>query len=128
MNKKIYIVIIVLFGFLLKSCDPTYPVSISNQTDSEVTIQAKKTLRFWNDSIKLKELSDENWIEFNLKPKQSIECGMTIGGLRNDLPFSELKILKPQDTIIAKNENQVMELFDKSFFGNLNTPYKLTIK
>ena len=121
---------IIAIGFLNQSCDPAHKVSISNQTESEITVRAKKTSHFWNDTLKtqmMTEMNNENWIEFKIKPKKVIDCGMTIGGLKHHLPFSELIILTKKDTLKAENENQVMSLFDRTFLGNLKTPFVLTV-
>ena len=127
-KKKLNIGVIILIGLLIQSCDPTYPVSINNQTESEIRIQAKKTLRFWNENLNETELTQKDWIEFKIEPKKSVKCGMTIGGLKDDIPFSNLKIYTDKDTIIAQNRNEVLNLFDKNWIGNLKTPYTLTIK
>ena len=128
MRKKLNIGILLLIGIITQSCDPTYPVSINNKTESELRIQAKKTLRFWSENLNEIELPKKDWVEFKIEPNKSVKCGMTIGGLKNDLPFSELLIITKTDTIKAENENQIMELFDKTFFGNLETPYVLTVE
>ena len=128
MRKKLNIGIILLIGILIQSCDPNYPVSINNQTESEIKIQTKKTLKFWNENLDEIELTEKDWVEFKIEPNKSLKCGMTIGGLKNDLPFSEILIITETDTIRAENENQIMELFDKTFFGNIETPYVLTVE
>ncbi|WP_156113413.1 hypothetical protein [Wocania ichthyoenteri] len=66
---------------------------------------------------------DNNWIEADIKPKQQLDCGFAIAGLKNNIPFNEMIILKNKDTISAKNHKELLELFDNRGFGNIMTPY-----
>ena len=128
MRKKLNIGIILLIGILIQSCDPSYPVSIINKTGTEIIVDAKLTYDF-NPGLTTTYIADENnRLQFKVESGQEFLCGMTIGGLKDDLPFTDLKIYTEKDTIIAKNRNEVLNLFDKNWIGNLKTPYTLTVE
>ena len=128
MKKKLNIGIIILIGILFQSCDPTYPVLIKNDSGTEIIVDAKLTKDFYA-GLTTTYIADENdRLQFKVESGQEFQCGMTIGGLKDDLPFTDLKIYMEKDTIIAKNRNEVLNLFDKNWIGNLKTPYILTVE
>ena len=63
-----------------------------------------------------------------MAPKTSIEIGQAIAGIEDDMPFTKLKIYSVSDSIYANSQEQILNLFKKTFFGNLETPYELDIK
>ena len=128
MIKKLNLGMIVLIGILIQSCDPTYPVSIKNDSGTEIIVDAKLTNRFYPGLTTTYIADENNRLQFKVESGQEFQCGMTIGGLRDDLPFTDLKIYTGKDTIIAKNINEVLNLFDKNWIGNLKTPYTLTVE
>lgn len=116
---------------LFMSCDPTYPVIISNSTSDTVVIHGEETNNFFIDSSK------DSFVEFNekekrtsirLPPKASINCGMAIAELNNDLPFKKIKIYTGKDSLIATSEKEVLHLFEKNVWGNPRKPYIINIK
>lgn len=122
-----------LTGFFLMSCDPTYPIMISNDKADTVTIVTETTIHFHtNDQlIDYEDLGgpyDHNIIKFKLAPGTSIKCGTAIAGIQNEMPFTNFRIYSNKDSIIANNQLHILELFKKTFWGNLETPYQLTIK
>ena len=120
--------LILLIGILIQSCDPSYPVSIINQSRTEIIVDAKLTYDF-NPGLTTTYIADENnRLQFKVESGKEFLCGMTIGGLKDDLPFTDLIIYTEKDTIIAKNRNEVLNLFDKNWIGNLKTPYSLTVE
>ena len=128
MKKKLNIGIIILIGILFQSCDPTYPVLIKNDSGTEIIVDAKLTKDFYA-GLTTTYIADENdRLQFKVESGQEFQCGMTIGGLKDDLPFTDLKIYMEKDTIIAKNRNEVLNLFDKNWIGNLKTPCILTVE
>ena len=119
---------IILIGILTQSCDPSYPVSIKNNSGAEIIVDAKLT-DYFDPGLTTTFIADENnRLQFKVESGQEFHCGYTIGGLKNDLPFSELKIYTKKDTIVAGNRNEVLNLFDKKWTGNLKTPYVLTVE
>lgn len=128
MRKKLNMGILILIGFLTQSCDPSYPVSIKNENEAEIIVDAKLTNNF-DPGLTTTFITDENnRLQFKVKSGEEFHCGYTIGGLKDDLPFSELIIYTKKDTIIAENRNEVLNLFDKKWTGNLKTPYVLSIE
>jgi hypothetical protein len=136
-NKKMKIfnlyLIVILTGFILSSCDPMYSVSISNNRNDTVTIEAKTTVNFspLDTLIAYERLGgtyDHAIIRFKMAPKTSIEIGQAIAGIEDDMPFTKLKIYSVSDSIYANSQEQILNLFKKTFFGNLETPYELDIK
>ncbi|MCB0743113.1 MAG: hypothetical protein KDC67_04355 [Ignavibacteriae bacterium] len=128
MRKKLNIGMIILIGILTQSCDPSYPVSIKNNSGAEIIVDAKLT-DYFDPGLTTTFIADENnRLQFKVESGQEFHCGYTIGGLKNDLPFSELKIYTKKDTIVAGNRNEVLNLFDKKWTGNLKTPYVLTVE
>ncbi|MFD0837263.1 hypothetical protein ACFQ0I_15900 [Mariniflexile aquimaris] len=128
MRKKLNIGIILLIAILIQSCDPTYPVLIKNDSGTEIIVDAKLTNDFYPGLTTTFIADENNRLQFKVESGQEFQCGMTIGGLKDDLPFTDLKIYTDKDTIIAKNRNEVLNLFDKNWIGNLKTPYTLTVK
>ncbi|MCP4053608.1 MAG: hypothetical protein GY739_11170 [Mesoflavibacter sp.] len=128
MRKKLNIGIIILIGILIQSCDPTYPVLIKNDSGTEIIVDAKLTNNFYPGLTTTYIADENNRLQFKVESGQEFQCGMTIGGLKDDLPFSDLKIFTQKDTIIAKNRNEVLNLFDRNWIGNLKTPYTLTVE
>ncbi|MEA1784881.1 hypothetical protein U1E44_02150 [Arenibacter sp. GZD96] len=128
MRKKLNIGIIVLIAILIQSCDPTYPISIKNNSGTEIVVDAKLTNSF-NPGLTTTYIADENGrLQFKIESGQEFECGFSIAELENDLPFSELKIYTKKDTIIANNRNEVLNLFDKNWIGKMKTPYVMTVE
>ena len=128
MKKILNIGFLILVGFLTKSCDPTYPVLIKNESGTEIIVDAKLTNDFYPGLTTTYIADENNRLQFKVESGQEFLCGMTIGGLKDDLPFTDLKIYTKKDTIIAKNRNEVLNLFDKNWIGNLKTPYTLTVE
>ena len=129
--KKYILIAIAIFatGPLLQSCDPTYSISVSNQTSDQISVIAYTNASFHADeTVQIHPRPDDpDWVAFNINPGSTVQCGMAIGGLWDDLPFTQLIIYTPQDTITAKNTNEVFALFDWDSSGDLKIPYQITI-
>ena len=118
-------------GLFLQSCDPVYSISVSNQTKDKISVIAYTTSSFGPDeSVKIHPRPDDpNWIGFNMEPGTTVRCGSAIGGLYDDLPFTQLIIYTPQDTITATDADAVLDLFDKDIVRDRPEPaYQITIK
>jgi hypothetical protein len=115
--------------FFLLSCDPTYVIAIQNNSNEIIKLKAQVNQRFHSnnyDSIFITYL-DNNWIEAFIKPKQQLDCGYAIAELDNDIPFNELKIFINNDSIVAKNQKEVLKLLDNRGVFKVMTPYILEI-
>ena len=126
-------ILTILAGLSLTSCDPTYPVLICNSKADTVTVVTETTIHFNTDEplIGYEDLGgpyDHNIIKFKMAPGTSIECGMAIAGIQNEMPFTKFKVYTDKDSLIANNQDQILDLFAKTFWGNLETPYVLIIK
>lgn len=131
--KKWSTTLAILTGLYLMSCDPTYPILISNYKTDTVTIVTETTIHFHSDDqlIEFKKLGgpyNHSIIKFKMAPGSSIKCGMAIAGIQNELPFTKFKAYSSKDSIVANSQDQILDLFEKTFWGTLATPYKLTIK
>jgi hypothetical protein len=123
--------ILTVLAFM--SCDPTYPILISNSKTDTVTIVTETTIHFHADEplIGYQDLGgpyDHNIIKFKMAPGTSIECGMAIAGIEDEMPFTEFKVYSNNDSLVANSQGQILDLFEKTFWRNLKTPYQLTIK
>lgn len=123
----------ILTGLLLTSCDPTYPIIISNSKTDTVTVVTETTIHFHTDDqlVGYKDLGgpyDHNIIQFKMAPGTTIECGMAIAGIEDEMPFTKFKVYSGKDSIVAESQDKIIDLFEKTFWGNLETPYQLTIK
>jgi len=123
----------ILTGLLLTSCDPTYKILISNNKADTVTVVIETTSHFSTDDqlIGYKDLGgpyDHTIIKFKMAPRTSIECGMAIAGIQDEMPFTTFKVYSNKDSLVANTQDQILDLFEKTFWGNLETPYQLTIK
>lgn len=123
----------ILAGLFLTSCDPTYPILISNSKADTVTIVTETTIHFHTDNtlIDYEDLGgpyNHNIIKFKMAPKSNIECGMAIASLHDEIPFAKFKVYSGKDSIVAESKDKILDLFEKTFWGNLKTPYVLTIK
>ena len=132
-TKTGFATVIILTGLSLISCDPTYPILISNSRADTVTVVAETTIFFHTDEQLLwyEDLGgpyDHRVLKFKMPPKTSIECGIAIAGIQDEMPFVKLKIYSNKDSVIANTQDQILDLFEKTFWGNLQTPYQLTLK
>ena len=120
-------------GFFFTSCDPTYPILILNSKVDTVTIVTETTIYFETDKrlLDFEDLGgtyDHKVIKFKMPPKTCMECGMTIGGIHDEMPFTKFSVYSNNDSVVANTQDQILNLFEKTFFGNLQTPYQLIIK
>lgn len=132
-TKTSLIIMTILTGLLLTSCDPTYSVLISNGKTDTVTVVTETTIHFNSDDqlVGYQDLGgpyDHNIIKFKMAPGTTIECGMAIAGIQDEMPFTKFKVYSDKDSIVAESQNKILDLFEKTFWGNLKTPYVLTIK
>jgi hypothetical protein len=111
----------------LSSCDPTYPISVSNSSNEPVTILAKTNAPFRTEKKKTGTTKDGFDI-YQLNPHESIEVGMAIAEIDNDIPFSAIKIVQSGDTVSASTAKEIKQLFDSKRSGKLETPYVISIK
>ena len=65
---------------------------------------------------------------YQLNANESIQVGMAIGGIDNDIPFDAIKIVKSKDTVSAIGLEDVKRLFEHKMSGNLKKPYVISIK
>lgn len=131
--KRIFPVTIILSGLFLASCDPVYPILITNSNKDTVTVITETTIHFQplDTLVDYRELSgpyNHRIIQFKIAPMDTLECGMAIAGIENEMPFTKFSIYAGQDSIIADTQTEILELFAKSFWGKLKTPYELVIK
>lgn len=120
-------------GLSLTSCDPTYPIVIYNNKADTVTVVTETTIHFRTDDqlIGYEDLGgtyDHNIIKFEMAPKTRIECGMAIAEIQDEMPFTKFRIYSNKDSIVANTQDQILNLFEKTFWGNLKKPYQLTVK
>jgi len=132
-TKTSLIIMTILLGLFSTSCDPTYPILITNASTDSVTVVTETTIYFHSpDNLTgYKGLGgpyDNKIIKFKMAPSSSIECGMTIGGIENEMPFTIFKVYTDKDSVVADSQDKILDLFEKTFLGNLKTPYQLTIK
>lgn len=124
---------IFIFATSIVSCDPVYPVSVLNARKDSVRIVAEVTGDFNTDMKltaykRLKGSYGKETITFMMAPGSQIDCGTAIAELDDDLPFTVIKIYGIKDSIIATNKLQVIDLFEKNFWGNPKAPYRLMIQ
>ncbi len=132
-TKTSLTIMIILTGLFLTSCDPTYPIVISNNKADTVTVVTMTTAHFHTDDqlVGYEDLGgpyDHNIIKFKMAPGSSIECGMAIAGIKDEMPFTKFRVYANKDSIVANTQDQILDLFEKTFWGKLETPYQLTIK
>lgn len=116
---------------ILSSCDPVYRIGLLNTTNDTIRIMARTTIHFHTDDVRTTILSgpyEDEWIEFSIGPNAYVNCGTAIAGIQDEMPFTELKVYVGQDSIIANTTEEVTSLFEKNFWGNLKTPYKIIIE
>lgn len=122
--------IILTFGFLtilLTSCDPFYPITVSNETKYTAQILVKETINFRTDKKKIQTTAD-GFDVYELASHEQIVVGFAIAEIDNDISFEEIKLVKNGDTIVAGNLDEIKNLFDKKTFGGLKKPYHIRIK
>ena len=117
----------------MSSCDPTIPIAISNSRLDTVTVVAETTVNFHTedsltDSKELGGTYDHRIVKFKMAPRTTIECGMAIAGIADEMPFTTFEVITKSDTLVASTQDKILSLFDQTFFGHLKTPYQLTIK
>jgi hypothetical protein len=117
----------------LLSCDPTYPISISNKTADTISIFAETNVRFHTDDTLLSYTEvggpyDHKVITFKIAPGIEVRCGMAIAELDNDVPFSKMKIYTKKDSIIANSVEEVLGIFDRTWYGSRKKPYTVTLE
>jgi hypothetical protein len=132
MTTPKYQLIVIVIG-LLTSCDPTYPISITNNRLDTVTVITETTIHFSfvNKSVDFEELGgtyDHTVIKFKMAPGTLIQCGSAIAGIQDEMPFTKFKVYSSKDSIVANSQDEILNLFEKTFWGSLKTPYNLEIK
>ncbi|HEY0652710.1 MAG TPA: hypothetical protein VGD65_06260 [Chryseosolibacter sp.] len=129
--KWFFIVVVVVIAGFLHSCDPYYTVRIQNLTQDTLSVVARTTTDFHAGNFHYSVLGgpyNDQRIKFKVAPNSYGDCGGAIGGLEDDLPFTELKIYTAQDSVVAMNKAEVLKLFKTDFFGGLETPYVIEIE
>ena len=126
------ITVVILMALFLPSCDPTHPILISNKKTDTVTVVIETTIRFHSNEklIGYEELGrsyNHKIVKFKVGPSVSLKCGMAIAGMEDEMPFTKFKVYSKNDSIIANSQNQILDMFKKTPFGNLETPYQLII-
>ncbi len=120
--------LILLIGLFMTSCDPTYSISVTNSTTDTVSIAIKPTIHFRTEKNKTLTTYD-GFDTYKLNPNEKMEVGEAIAGIDDDIPFKEFKIYKRAIiTVSVSNLKDIKNLFDKTEFLKLKTPYNLTIK
>jgi len=127
MNKQIIMLVLGFLTALLASCDPYYPITVTNKTADTATILVKETVNFRTDKQKLLTTPD-GFNVYKLSPMEQVKVGSAIAEIDNDIPFDVIKIIRNKDTISANTIEGIKKLFDKKFFGGLQTPYNISIK
>jgi len=132
-TKASLTVLIILAGLFLTSCDPTYSISVYNNKTDTVTVVMETTIHFHSDDqlVGYEELGGSyksKIIRFKMAPGSTIRCGGTIAGIQDEMPFNKFKAYSDTDSIVAESQDEILDLFEKTFWGNLETPYQLTIK
>lgn len=112
---------------LLSSCDPTYPIIISNSTNESVIVLAKTNSHFHTEKEKTGVTSDGFEI-YQLNANESMQVGIAIAEIDDDMPFDAIKIVKDKDTISAFTRETIKELFDKNVLGKLKKPYHVSVE
>lgn len=111
---------------LLSSCDPTYPIIISNSTNESVVILTKTNSHFHTEKEKTGVTSDGFEI-YQLNANESMQVGIAIAEIDDDIPFDAIKIVRMKDTISAFSQEAIKGLFDKNIFGKLKKPYHVSV-
>ena len=111
----------------LSSCDPAYPIRITNKTAEPATIFVLENSNFRSDKLPLGNNEDGLKI-YILEPDQTLNVGMAIADLEDDMPFSQLIVKTTSDSISATGFKEMKDLFDKGWLGNLKKPYQITIE
>jgi len=113
---------------VLTSCDPTYPITITNNSNVPKEILVRQTsLNFTTDKEKV-YTTPNGFDVYILAPSEQMNVGTAIAEFDNDLPFEEIKIVRKTDTISASGLEQIRVLFDMDDSGDLLTPYNISIK
>lgn len=127
-QQQIRITTLALLLTLLSSCDPTYSITVTNNTNEPTEILVKEKIPdFITDKQKTFTTIDGFDI-YLLAPNERMHVGTAIAEIDNDMPFEEIKIVQKTDTISATGLEEIKYLFDKEASGELMTPYNLTIK
>lgn len=117
---------------LLSGCDPVYPIELVNETGDTLTVKAHRAIHFHTDDVHTTELSGDyrrSWIKFTVAPKSTVGCGSAIAGIADEMPFTDLVLTKANgDSIVARGEQEILKLFDRSALGGLATPYAIRVK
>lgn len=98
-----------------------------------MVVIAQTTIHFHMENIEYSVLSETydhsgDWIRFVIPPLDYADCGTAIGGLRDELPFKELKIYQKRDSIVATSSTEVLSLFEKNLMGGFKTPYSIEVE
>lgn len=127
MKRNFLITTVLILTTLFTSCDPIYPITITNDTKDTIFVNIEENYRFRSEKAALSKTKDGLNI-YRLLPKEILETGSAIAEIDNDMPFDKIKIITGTDTISADNLKDIKTLFDKKVFGGLKTPYNITIK
>jgi hypothetical protein len=127
MKRSFLILVILTLATFFTSCDPVYPITITNSTTDTMYLEVKQNYRFSSEQLPQAE-NKGGFCVYQVLPKDTLEIGSAIAEIDNDMPIDAIRIFKRKDTVSANNLASIKELFDKKLLGGLRTPYNLTIK
>lgn len=114
---------------LFTSCAPVYEVGFINTGKQPVLIKAEITKHFQtNHNMILHVIPGSNapmWVDMVVNPGDTVICGQTIAEMEDEMPFTQLKIYSVHDSIIVKNKEAILNLYDYTIIGS---PYLLEVK
>lgn len=125
MNKQLMIAGFITL--LLTSCDPAYPINLSNDSNESIIVLVKVNSPFQTEKEKV-GITKNGFYIYQFNAHESAQVGMAIAEIDNDIPFSELKIVRSgNDTVSVSTMKEIMQLFDRKRNGKLRIPYVLRL-
>ena len=106
---KYFIFIITLFTFI--SCDPGYAYYISNNSEKDIYVITKPTIKVYDKNIYGRELDSAI-----IKPKETFRIFGSIGygGGEDSFPFHQIIINKENDSIVLKDKSEINKIFNQN--------------
>jgi len=118
--KDIRLYLFIIISGLLFSCDSVHSISIVNSTQDTLNIYG------------IEDIKEDYKIQpngyYKLPPNKTIQIGMAIAEIDNDIPTDTI-IIKGNSTLIkAFNKKDIIDLFERNILNQIKTPYRINVK
>lgn len=103
--------ILIFSTITIISCDPGYAYYINNNTEKDICIFTKPSIKVYDQNFKASELDSAI-----IRPNENFRIYSSIGsgGSEESFPFEKILIKKNNDSTILKNKSEINSKFNQN--------------